>query len=209
MPALHPSNGETASSSGGANGSPLRSLSHRTRCAWSPGGTAPSEPVKVTDADVARKIANRLKVSTRATSLRLQELGLAPSSLYGAVESLFASLDWNDGGGGGGGQPAPEKRFHGVLGTASPPAVRCWVEGGDSLASIAVELGLEEADRESANVALVMDRWGVGRHRGSVAKFDQWEANVAHPLRVWCDLHDEPRGGDFAAQLWRVVSDGW
>jgi len=70
-----------------------------------------SEAVKVTDADVARKIANRFKVSTRATSLRLQELGLAPSSLYGAVESLFASLDWNTGGGGGGGQPAPEKRL--------------------------------------------------------------------------------------------------
>ena len=70
-----------------------------------------SEAVKVTDADVARKIANRFKVSTRATSLRLQELGLAPSLLYGAVESLFASLDWNTGGGGGGGQPAPEKRL--------------------------------------------------------------------------------------------------
>ncbi len=70
-----------------------------------------SEAVKVTDADVARKIANRFKVSTRATSLRLQELGLAPASLYSAVESLFSSLDWNSGGGGGGGQPAPEKRL--------------------------------------------------------------------------------------------------
>jgi Zn-dependent peptidase ImmA (M78 family) len=70
-----------------------------------------SEAVKVTDADVARKIANRFKVSTRATSLRLQELALAPSTLYAAVESMFASLDWNTGGGGGGGQPAPEKRL--------------------------------------------------------------------------------------------------
>lgn len=70
-----------------------------------------SEAVKVTDTGVARKIANRFKVSTRATSLRLQEIGLAPSSLYGAVESMFASLDWNTGGGGGGGQPAPEKRL--------------------------------------------------------------------------------------------------
>jgi Zn-dependent peptidase ImmA (M78 family)/DNA-binding XRE family transcriptional regulator len=74
-----------------------------------------SEAVKVTDADVARKIANRFKVSTRATSLRLQELGLAPSSLYGAVEHL-SSLDWNSGGGGGGGQPAPERRL-GQLGS--------------------------------------------------------------------------------------------
>ena len=47
----------------------------------------------------------------RKLALGLQELGLAPSSLYGAVESLFASLDWNTGGGGGGGQPAPEKRL--------------------------------------------------------------------------------------------------
>ncbi len=75
-----------------------------------------SEAVKVTDTDVARKIANRFKVSTRATSLRLQELGLATSSLYGAVESMFSSLDWNTGGGGGGGQPAPEKRL-GQVGT--------------------------------------------------------------------------------------------
>lgn len=75
-----------------------------------------SEAVKVTDPDIARKIANRFKVSTRATSLRLQELGLAPSSLYGSVEALFASLDWNVGGGGGGGQPAPEKRL-GQVGT--------------------------------------------------------------------------------------------
>jgi Zn-dependent peptidase ImmA (M78 family)/DNA-binding XRE family transcriptional regulator len=71
-----------------------------------------SEAAKVTDSDVARKIANRFKVSTRATSIRLQELGLAPSSLYGSVESLFSALDWNTGGGGGGGgQPAPEKRL--------------------------------------------------------------------------------------------------
>jgi Zn-dependent peptidase ImmA (M78 family)/DNA-binding XRE family transcriptional regulator len=75
-----------------------------------------SEPVRVTEPDVARRIANRFTVSTRATSLRLQELGMAPSSLYAAVEDLFASLDWNTGGGGGGGQPAPEKRL-GQLGT--------------------------------------------------------------------------------------------
>lgn len=99
--------------------------------------------------------------------------------------------------------------FHGVLGTASPPAVRCWVEGDGSLADTAVALGLEEADEATANVALVRDRWRVGRHRSAMAKFDEWEANISHPLRVWCDLHDEPRGEDFAAQLWGVVSDGW
>ncbi len=99
--------------------------------------------------------------------------------------------------------------FHGVLGTASPPAVRCWVEGDGSLADIAVVLGLEEADEENGTVALVLDRRRVGKHRSAMAKFDEWEANISHPLRVWCDLHDEPRGEDFAAQLWGVVSDGW
>ena len=78
-----------------------------------------SENSQVVDPDVARKIANRFNVSTRATSLRLQELGLAPSSLYGSVEEMFDSLDWNSGGGGGGGQPAPEKRL-GQLGSRVP-----------------------------------------------------------------------------------------
>ncbi|MGI8661944.1 MAG: hypothetical protein ACR2LQ_01885 [Acidimicrobiales bacterium] len=99
--------------------------------------------------------------------------------------------------------------FHGVLGTASPPAVRCWVEGDGSLADIAVALGLEEARQENGNVALVLDRWRVGRHRSATAKFDEWEATTSHSFRVWCDLHDEPRGEDFAAQLWGVVGDGW
>lgn len=99
--------------------------------------------------------------------------------------------------------------FHGVLGTASPPAVRCWTEGGGSVGDVAQALALEEADEENGNVALVLDRWRVGRHRSAPAKFDEWEATVSHPLRVWCDLHDEPRGKDFAAQLWGVVSSGW
>lgn len=63
-------------------------------------------------------------------------------------------------------------------------------------------------DDEGGNVALVLDRWRVGRHRSAATKFDE-QANISHPLRVWCDLHDEPRGEDFAAQLWGVVSDGW
>lgn len=99
--------------------------------------------------------------------------------------------------------------FHGVLGTASPTAVRCWVGGDGSLADIAVTLGLEEAEEDSGNVALALDRWRIGRHRSAQARFDEWDATISHPLRVWCDLHDEPRGEDFAAQLWGAVSDGW
>lgn len=78
-----------------------------------------SRDAMTNDPDIARKIANRFNVSTRATSLRLQELGLAPPSLYGAVEQMFSSLDWNSGGGGGGGQPAAEKRI-GQLGPRVP-----------------------------------------------------------------------------------------
>jgi Zn-dependent peptidase ImmA (M78 family) len=76
----------------------------------------------VTDPEIARKVANRFKVSTRATALRLQELGLAAPGFYAAIESYFAQYDWNTPGGGGGGQPAPEKRL-GQLGTLLPDAL--------------------------------------------------------------------------------------
>ena len=61
--------------------------------------------------DTARLIANRFSVSTRATAIRLQEVGLAEPSLYSAVAAHLAARDWNDSSGGGGrGQPASEKR---------------------------------------------------------------------------------------------------
>lgn len=65
---------------------------------------------KVDDVYDARAIANRFKTSTRASTLRLQELGLAETSLYGKVVAAFAKYDWNTGGGGGG-QPRTEKRL--------------------------------------------------------------------------------------------------
>lgn len=74
---------------------------------------------QVTDFDTARKLAARFKVSTRAASLRLHELGLAPAGFYAAIEQHLAKLDWNQQGGGGGGQPAPEKRLT-QLGTRIP-----------------------------------------------------------------------------------------
>jgi Zn-dependent peptidase ImmA (M78 family)/DNA-binding XRE family transcriptional regulator len=78
------------------------------------------EGVQVDDVETARRIAGRFKVSTRAASLRLQELQLAAPSLYGMVVRELADRDWNaQGGGSGSGQPAPEKRLR-ELGTRVP-----------------------------------------------------------------------------------------
>lgn len=81
-----------------------------------------TETSRVSDPDVARLMANRFSVSTRAMALRLKEVGLAADGLYGAVDAQLASRDWNGGGGGGGGQPASEKRI-GQLGTRLPTAL--------------------------------------------------------------------------------------
>lgn len=98
---------------------------------------------------------------------------------------------------------------YGVLGTSSPREVRCWVAGrGALLADSAERLGLEPAPPEAANVVLSADRWKVGVHRRRELQFDASNAWVAHPLRVWCDLQDEERGSEFAAQMWGAVGDG-
>lgn len=100
--------------------------------------------------------------------------------------------------------------FHGVVGTTSPGDVRCWVDtGGEQLSDIAAVLGLEPVPIDDANVALATDRWRVGTHRRSTVTFEDWQATVAHPLRLWCDLRAERRGVEFATQLWRFVSDAW
>ena len=78
-------------------------------------GVTPAAPVP--DVRTARLISQRFNVSTRAGSLRLQELGLAPQGFYGRVESELAALDWNKGGGGGGGSPAAPERRLGEMGT--------------------------------------------------------------------------------------------
>lgn len=88
-----------------------------------------SEHHGVQDVETARKIANQFNVSTRAVSLRLQELRLAPASLYGMVERELVDRDWNPKAGGGGGQPAPEKRLR-ELGTRIPEILIAATEGG-------------------------------------------------------------------------------
>jgi len=98
--------------------------------------------------------------------------------------------------------------FLGVLGTSSSPQVRLWVSSSDSSPMAAARsLGLEPAPEDEANVAISVDRWQFGLHRARPRTLDGWTATIAHPLRVWCDLHDEPRGSDFAAQLWSRVTD--
>lgn len=77
-----------------------------------------SSALRTTDPDKARLIANRFSVSTRATALRLQEIGLAEPSLYGAVVSMFADRDWNSPTGGGE-QPTTKRRL-GQLGAKIP-----------------------------------------------------------------------------------------
>jgi DNA-binding transcriptional ArsR family regulator len=97
--------------------------------------------------------------------------------------------------------------FLGVLGTSSSAEVRCWVDAGErSLTAIADSLGLDPAPEEAVNVTLSPDPWRVGVHRSGSIRFDEWTATVAHPVRVWCDLHSEKRGAEFAAQLWGVVT---
>lgn len=88
-----------------------------------------SERAHVASVETARRIAGRFKVSTRAASLRLQELRLAPTTLYGMVERELADRDWNAQAGGGGGQPAPEKRLR-ELGTRIPEILIDATEGG-------------------------------------------------------------------------------
>jgi DNA-binding transcriptional ArsR family regulator len=97
--------------------------------------------------------------------------------------------------------------FLGVLGTSSSSEVRCWADaGGRPLDEIAESLGLDPAPQEAANVALSSDPWQVGVHHRGAVSFEDWTASVAHPVRVWCDLHSDQRGVEFAAQLWGAIT---
>jgi DNA-binding transcriptional ArsR family regulator len=96
--------------------------------------------------------------------------------------------------------------FHGVLGTSSPAQTRCWVAGSDEhLEENARSIGLEPAPDEASNVILAADPWNVGLHRRASREFEKYTAIVAQPLRTWCDVREEPRGREFAAQLWKEI----
>ncbi len=99
--------------------------------------------------------------------------------------------------------------YLGVMSTSSPPGVRVWVDtAGRDLADVAPLLGLESAPAEESNVTLSADPWHVGTHRHSMRSYGGTKAPIAHPVRVWCDVQAEPRGTEFAAQLWKVMRNG-
>ena len=99
--------------------------------------------------------------------------------------------------------------FLGIFGTASPQTVHCWVRddnGDGGLEGIARSLRLEPVSPEEANIVLTADRWGIGTLDRARASHEEWSTWVSHPLRVWADLHSEPRGSEFAAQLWPEIA---
>ena len=99
--------------------------------------------------------------------------------------------------------------YLGVMSTSSPAEIRVWVDtGGRDLADVAAQLGLEPAPADESNVTLSGDPWHVGTHRPSTRSYDGMHAPIAHPVRVWCDVQTEPRGSEFAAQLWKVMRHG-
>ncbi len=73
------------------------------------------EATEATDLDplaLVKRIANRFKVSRRATAIALEEIG-AVEGAYALVETEWPHIDREKkGGGGGGGQTAPKKRTH-------------------------------------------------------------------------------------------------
>jgi transposase len=96
--------------------------------------------------------------------------------------------------------------YFGVLGTSSSEQVRCWVgEQESELEAVAERLGLEPAPIKESNVVLAADPWGVGMVGRTERVFEGSRAVIAQPIRVWCDLHSEQRGTEFAAQLWKDI----
>lgn len=97
--------------------------------------------------------------------------------------------------------------YFGVLGTSPSEQVRCWVgEQESELEVVAERLGLEPAPVEESNVVLAADPWGVGMIGRAEREFGGSRAVIAQPVRVWCDLHSEQRGTEFAAQLWKEIA---
>ena len=97
--------------------------------------------------------------------------------------------------------------YLGILGTgeAGPVRLRAMTKK-DGLRPTCRQLGIEVVSREEANVVVAADPWGLGYRGARWMEIDRYRALVASPLRVWCDVADEPRGTEFAAQLWGMMT---
>ncbi|WP_368071354.1 ImmA/IrrE family metallo-endopeptidase [Nitriliruptor sp.] len=82
----------------------------------------------IEDLQLAREVAKRFRTSLRAAALRLVDLGLAPGSLYGAVEKVARGGDRQKRSGGPpGGRPAAVQR----LGELGPRTAQVLLDGLD------------------------------------------------------------------------------
>lgn len=71
----------------------------------------PAQSKMISDIKDVKKIAGLFKVSTRAASFRLQELGMASKSFYAQVSKELDKLDLPPKGGSGNGKTTPRKRL--------------------------------------------------------------------------------------------------
>jgi hypothetical protein len=96
--------------------------------------------------------------------------------------------------------------FHGVSGPSPRIQVRCWAAADRrTFAKIAELLGLEKVPENEANVLVAADPWGLGTRGVATVRSGKWEASVARPVRVWCDLRSEDGGRALAAELWEKI----
>jgi hypothetical protein len=96
---------------------------------------------------------------------------------------------------------------HGVLTTAPPRLLKIWVRAeGEALSTVFGDLEIEPALPEEANCAVALDRYGVGLLGARPVETSIGYVWTAHPIRLWCDLHREPRGEEVAAQVWHLLS---
>lgn len=99
--------------------------------------------------------------------------------------------------------------FMGVIGTGPASPLRIRVTAREEEQQILFsKLEIEYVPREEANVVVAIDRWGVGTNGSRWRELGSHRALIAAPLRVWCDIRDEPRGLEFAAQLWGMIING-
>lgn len=92
--------------------------------------------------------------------------------------------------------------FYGIAGPSSRIQVRCWAVADRKTATVmAGRLGLEEVPEREANVLVAADPWRLGTGGAGIIRSGKCEASVAHPARVWCDLHGEDGGRELAAGL--------